>query len=56
MVELIHCEFCKLKRRRVLWLLAFAACLFPVPVVLLSGSSGGGVVSAGKRGSGTTGR
>lgn len=46
MVELIRCEFCKLKRRRVLWLLAFAACLFPVPVVLLSGSSGGGVEGA----------
>lgn len=46
MVELIRCEFCKLKRRRVLWLVAFAACLFPVPVVLLSYTSGGGAEGA----------
>ena len=41
MAELIRCEFCKLKRRHILWLVVFAACLFPVPVVLLSGSSSG---------------
>lgn len=46
LAELILCEFRKLKRRRILWLVAFAACLFPVPVVLLSGSSGGGVEGA----------
>lgn len=46
LAELILCEFRKLKRRRVLWLLAFAACLFPVPVVLLSYTSGGGAEGA----------
>lgn len=46
MAELILCEFRKLRRRRILWLIAFAACLFPVPVVLLSYSSGGGVEGA----------
>ena len=46
MAELILCEFCKLKRRRILWLVAFAACLFPVPVVLLSYTSGGGAEGA----------
>lgn len=46
MAELILCEFRKLKRRRILWLLAFAACLFPVPVVLLSYTSGGGAEGA----------
>ena len=46
MAELILCEFRKLKRRRILWLVAFAACLFPVPVVLLSYTSGGGAEGA----------
>ena len=46
LAELILCEFRKLKRRRILWLVAFAACLFPVPVVLLSYTSGGGAEGA----------
>lgn len=44
MLKLIGCEFAKLRRRRVLWLVAFAACLFPVPVSLVtlrSGATGG---------------
>lgn len=44
MLKLIGYEFAKLRRRRVLWLVAFAACLFPVPVSLVtlrSGATGG---------------